>query len=501
MPTKISEQQTKFASDTNGLEIPKGTNAQRVNSAGRIRFNTTDDNFEYYDGAQWVALEGNPSISSISPTNVREIDSSTTTNFIVSGASFKTGVTAVLIGNDATEIAFDSVTRDSSSQLTCVMTNSKITTPNLEPYDIKVTNPSGNTDTLADQVNINNTPYFTTASGQLGTTQRFGPFSQFVEAIDPESQGVTFRVDSGALPSGFSLNSSTGEISATSWTPVAADETYNFVISAEDPASNRSLRAFSIVLGGPVSQSFNSSGTFSVPTGVTSVQVLVVAGGGGGGTGHGGGGGAGGLVYATAEPVTPGGTVPITVSGTPGQNAQGGVSSFGTAITTVGGGTGGTGGHEGGQGTVRSGGSGGGGGGGQGGGSGTQGPSGTGTGFGNNGATGSPGTQGGGGGGGGAAGSGKTGGIGKAYTIADGSSPVYYAGGGGGGGGPGQPGGSGGNGGGGGGRGPYYDSAAPGSPGTANRGGGGGGGVRGTSMQGMSYPPSTGGSGIVIVRY
>jgi hypothetical protein len=500
MPTKISSTNTKFTQDTDGLEIPKGTNAQRVNSQGRIRFNTTDDNFEYYDGTQWVALEGQPSISSITPTNVREIDSGTTTTFTVTGTSFKTGITAVLIGNNSTEIAFDSVTRDSTTQLTCVMTNGKITLPNLEPYDIKVTNPSGNTFTLNDQVNINNTPYFVTASGQIGSTQRFGPFSEFVEAIDPESQGVTYRIVGGALPTGFSLNSTTGEISAASWALETENTTYNFTIQAEDSASNFSQRAFNIVLSGPVSESFTSSGTFSVPTGVTAVQVLVVAGGGGGGTGHGGGGGAGGLVFATAEPVTPGGSVPITVSPRSGQNGQGSASSFGTAITTTGGGSGGTGGHEGGQGTTRSGGSGGGGGSGQGGAAGTQGPSGTGTGFGNAGASG-PSPNGGGGGGAGAGGSGKSGGVGNSYTIADGSNPVFYAGGGGGGGAGGQPGGPGGNGGGGGGSGPYYDSASPGSPGTTNRGGGGGGGVRGTSMQGMNFPPSTGAEGIVIVRY
>ena len=497
--TKIRTTNTKFASDTSCLEIPKGTDAQRVNSDGSIRFNTTSDNFEYFDGGAWVALEGTPSISSISPTNVREIDSATTTNFIVTGSTFKPSISAVLVGDDGTEVAFDSVTRDSSTQLTCVMTNNKITDPNEEPYDIKVTNPSGNTFTLANQVNINNLPYFNTASGQLGSTQRFGPFSETIQAVDPESTAVTFRIVVGALPAGFSLNSATGEISATSWTLVAADETYNFTVEVEDTASNVSRRAFSIILGGPVSESFTSSGTFSVPTGVTAVEALVVASGGGGGTGHGGGGGAGGLVYHATYPVTPGGSEPVTIGGTPGDNAQGIASTFGT-MTTVGGGTGGTGGHEGGQGVVRAGGSGGGGGRNQGSSAGTQGPSGGGTGFGNPGASG-PSQTGGGGGGAGAAGSGKNGGIGKSYTLADGTSPVYYAGGGGGGGAGGVPGGPGGQGGGGGGSGPYYDSASPGGDGGANRGGGGGGGVRGTTMQGMSIPPSQGGSGIVIVRY
>jgi hypothetical protein len=48
-------------------------------------------------------------------------------------------------------------------------------------------------------------------------------------------------------------------------------------------------------------------------TGITSVDVLVVAGGGAGGTHHGGGGGAGGLIFVPGFPVTPGGTVSVTV--------------------------------------------------------------------------------------------------------------------------------------------------------------------------------------------
>ena len=66
--------------------------------------------------------------------------------------------------------------------------------------------------------------------------------------------------------------------------------------------------------------SFLSTGphTYTVETGVTNVNVLVVGGGGGGGVGgynrtKGGGAGAGGLIYYPNYPVTPGGTVAVTV--------------------------------------------------------------------------------------------------------------------------------------------------------------------------------------------
>ena len=63
-----------------------------------------------------------------------------------------------------------------------------------------------------------------------------------------------------------------------------------------------------------VVQRFTTSNIWTVPTGVTQVEALVVAGGGGGGNGTaGGGGGAGGVVYSSALTVTPGSTYTIGV--------------------------------------------------------------------------------------------------------------------------------------------------------------------------------------------
>ena len=85
-------------------------------------------------------------------------------------------------------------------------------------------------------------------------------------------------------------------------------------------------------------------GTWTVPTGVTSVEVLVVAGGGGGG-GDGGGAGAGGIVYHPRFAVTPGAAVTVTVGAGgngvtwAGSGAVGANSVFGT-LTAIGGGGG-----------------------------------------------------------------------------------------------------------------------------------------------------------------
>jgi len=97
-------------------------------------------------------------------------------------------------------------------------------------------------------------------------------------------------------------------------------------------------------------QVFTSTGTFTVPAGVSAVKVTVIGGGGGGGgtpsssgTGHTGGGGGGGVSIGYVTGLTPNGTVSITVgaggAGGTGNTtgATGGTSSFGAYCSATGG--------------------------------------------------------------------------------------------------------------------------------------------------------------------
>lgn len=103
----------------------------------------------------------------------------------------------------------------------------------------------------------------------------------------------------------------------------------------------------------------SGTNTFTVPTGVTAVNVIVIGGGGGGGgagtsgcvTGAGGGGGGGGFSQRWVTGLTPGSTVTATVgaggtagTGPSGNGGTGGTSSFG-AYASATGGAGGTGGN------------------------------------------------------------------------------------------------------------------------------------------------------------
>ncbi len=531
------DKNTKFTG-TAGQKIGVGTQAQRVNEQGRLRFNTNLGLMEYYDGTIWKSIDAPPSISSISPTSFAS-DGSTLFDITVTGENFSTGATALFTGADGTTYTSGTVTRNSVTEVV-VRTVATMNVAN-EPYQIQVTNSSGLSVTAGDTLDAGSSPAFTASAGSLGTlsnfaknatsltTQTFGP------NVDADSTVIDYNITSGSLPTGLSLGtgSDNGKIVGAIGTQ-SADSTSSFTISASD-GTNTATRAFTIALQGPQYQSFTSTGSsnFSVPSGVTAVDVLVVAGGGSGGgsngqngTDGGGGGGAGGLVYAPSYPVTPGGTVSVTVGAggaapngygdTQGQN--GGDSVFGS-LTANGGGAGARNGQ-----TANNGGSGGAGGYGSNGGETNQPSNGghpTGQGYGNNGGNpgGAPnaspysGAGGGGAGNAGAArngGSSGAGGQGRAYTIADGSTSVYYAGGGGGaGGGPGgDNGSSGGQGGGGTGAptsGHPNNSVGPslgGASGGTNLGGGGGGGAgQPAGNANNSGRGGTGGPGVVIVKY
>jgi len=510
------------ADSTGFFDLPTGTTAQRPTpTSGMIRFNSTLGLAEYYDGTLWKAIDSPPTVTSISP----ETFTASGTTITITGQNFQSGVNVKLIDTDGTELTPDSVTLVSASSITFDTTQAMVDNEK-DKFDVKVTNTSGLSGTLDNVLEISDGTFSFTnsATSTLYDSLRSSGFAAGGSLSGGGGESdvtVSYAVTSGSLPSGGSLNSSTGAVTGIS--AVGGDTVSNFTITAtvsdaSEGTSDTYTRAFALTVKAPVITSYTStgSGSFSVPSGVTAVNVLVVAGGGSGGCDTAGGGGAGGLIYRPAFPVTPGGSVSYTVgdggdyapvipntqAGNDGQN-----STFGS-LTAIGGGGGGSGGA--GVNDGRPGGSAGGGRRNQGnGGTGTQpqqpGDSGT-YGFGNPGIGGQSQipsydnqTSGGGGGAGAAAPNTPSrpgigyGGVGKQYDIS--GSQVYYAGGGGGGtenlpaayqalGGQG-----------GGGTGGYRSAPTRAATnGTANRGGGGGG-------AGQNPEGGSGGSGIVIVSY
>jgi Putative Ig domain len=537
-------------SGTEAAKMPSGTTAQRANAAaGDIRFNTNLSLMEYYDGTNWKSIDSPPVISSVSGAINENTDSTLTIN----GSNFQSGATVYIEGAAVSNTPRAlTTTVVNASQVTAATNASAVNYVGGAAYDIRVTNASGLSALSASVGAVDRDPTWTTASGNVGTVydSTRGSVSTIATlvATDAESTSVTYAITSGSLPTGVSLNTSTGVISRTGTISAeTSDTTYTFSVTPTSNGQAGVARSFNIVIKAPAIVSFTSTGssTWTVPTGLSAVQVLMVAGGGAGGVStvgavNGGGGGAGGMIEMSSFPVTPGGSVSYTVgAGGPNSwfdghpsspagsypgsrpNAQGSDSVFGS-LTAKGGGFGGSGNFSTDSGDAL--GSAGGSGGGHAGwasstapnaseASGTQptqpGNSGT-YGYGYPGGKGgNPSTVGGGGGGASAKGTGSietnsaqgVGGAGRSSSIS--GSSVTYGGGGGAGGYPGTvaAAGAGGSGGGGAGTPGGTLSPATATPGTTNRGGGGGGCSGVSSNPGTKLYGGNGGPGIIIVKY
>jgi hypothetical protein len=146
-----------------------------------------------------------PTISSISPDTI----DNTATNIVITGANFVITPNVEIISTTGAIYYPNSVTRDSATQLTI---NATLTVDGT--YFIRVENPDG----LAVRsstalLTVSDAPTWSTASGSLGSVAA-GSAGSFTVVATSDS-AVTYSITSGALPSGLSLNGSTGVITGT----------------------------------------------------------------------------------------------------------------------------------------------------------------------------------------------------------------------------------------------------------------------------------------------
>jgi hypothetical protein len=221
-------------------------------------------------------------------------------------------------------------------------------------YALIVVNPDGASATFVPGMQYSGVPSWSTAAGSLGAFDGSSSFSISLSATSDSA--VTYNIASGALPSGITLNSSTGGLSGTLPT-VTVSTTYNFTVRATDGENQSTDRNFSVnvnVPSPPGQQAYTTAGTYSwtAPAGVTTVSVVCVGGGGSGGSQvfPKTGGGGGGLGWKNAISVVPGQsyTVVVGVGGPNGSSGPGGNSYFINLSTVAG--LGGAGGDTGGAG-------------------------------------------------------------------------------------------------------------------------------------------------------
>ena len=132
--------------------------------------------------------------------------------------------------------------------------------------------------------------------------------------------------------------STTVSSGATGTTQAAGDNTTKIATTAFVQTAIGSTGAT-----GTRGQAFTSNGTFTIPTGVTAVKIIVVGGGGGGGSGgvsgcgfnSGSGGGGAGTAQSFLTGLTPGNTLSVTVGAAGAASASGGNSTVASGTQTI----------------------------------------------------------------------------------------------------------------------------------------------------------------------
>ena len=191
----------------------------------------------------------NPTITSISPSTI----TNSASNIVITGTNYVITPLVEIISTSGKVYFPNTVTRDSATQITI-----NATIPDDGTYFIRVENPDG----LAVRsstalLTVSDAPTWSTAAGSLGSLAQGGTASFSVSASSDST--VSYSVTSGALPTGLSLNSSTGAITGTESGSDTAETTYNFTITATDAESQTADRAFSIT----VTVGINNGGQFN----------------------------------------------------------------------------------------------------------------------------------------------------------------------------------------------------------------------------------------------
>ena len=114
-------------------------------------------------------------------------------------------------------------------------------------YNLYVYNDDGSSGIKPAGIPFSDVPIWSTSSGSLGTAF-IGSITSITVSANSDTT-ITYSVTSGSLPTGLSLNSSTGVISGT---PTGSAATYNFTITATDVELQTTSRNFSILIASGV---------------------------------------------------------------------------------------------------------------------------------------------------------------------------------------------------------------------------------------------------------
>ena len=232
---------TNSSIGTSQIDDDAVTNAKIANES--ITINGSAVNL---GGSVTIQGETRPTFSSVTPSTIENTQTSVT----IAGTNFVTVplVTAINATTGALIVA-DEVSFTSSTAIVAKFTISVDGT-----YKLYIENPDGNAVQSGTVLTVSDAPAWTTSAGSLGSNAAGSSVSYTVAATNATS----FALQSGSLPGGVSLNTSTGAITGTE-SGATSETTYSFTIRATDAESQTADRAFSIT----ITVGINNSGQFN----------------------------------------------------------------------------------------------------------------------------------------------------------------------------------------------------------------------------------------------
>ena len=251
-----------------GTALQAGENGDTITVPAGATLNLTNATVTYPDGSvqnvdlanstitingSAVALGGSvtvgetkPTISAINPSVIENTQTAVT----ITGTNFVSVPTVEAISSTGAITRADTVSFTSS---TTIVANFTLATDGT--YFIRVENNDGNAVRSSSALlTVSDAPAWTTSAGSLGSNAAGSSISYTVAATNATS----FAVQSGSLPGGTSLNTSSGVISGTE-SGATSETTYSFTIRATDAEGQTADRAFSIT----ITVGINNSGQFN----------------------------------------------------------------------------------------------------------------------------------------------------------------------------------------------------------------------------------------------
>tara|TARA_R100000655_G_scaffold40580_2_gene76302 strand:- start:3083 stop:4180 length:1098 start_codon:yes stop_codon:yes gene_type:complete len=196
-----------------------------------------------------VSAGTNPTISSVSPSTI----TNDATNVTISGTGFVTVPNVEVMSTSGAITTANSV---SFTNATTIVANLTLATDGT--YFVRVENPDGLAVRSSSAIlTVSDAPTWTTSAGSLGTVASGGTMNFTIGASGDAP--LAYSVASGSLPSGASLNSSTGVISGTESGSLSSETTFSFTARVTDAQSQTADRAFTIT----VTVGMNNTGQFN----------------------------------------------------------------------------------------------------------------------------------------------------------------------------------------------------------------------------------------------